>query len=475
MIKLYFICLTFLLSSLSLHSQMVPNFVAQDINGNSHDLYSYLDEGKVVILDVFATWCTGCWINHKEEKLANLYKTYGPEGTDELVILFVEGDVATPDAALYNDNPFGDWTENVPFPILNPNDIDSTFLHAFACNGVPTTNVICPTTRENIADIFDFFLFEIIEVIQECNSISEVVDLQILGDREVSTPICLSTNLNFDVLNTGTEPVTNFTVSATEVGGVLINEFTYEGSLFPGQYTNVNLGDFSLPSVLDNQVVNLLIENEDAVNANNAQIVDYFRAPEVFNELTLFVKADFWAEEDNTRWWIENSAGEVVTPVNSLDPLTESEVSFFLENNDCFTFVIAEDFGDGLVLGEILLTDDQGNVLFDDENFGNRGEVSFEYVGFGVTSANTLDESEYQLNIHPNIVSDELQIQYTIPTQPSTLNIYTLQGQQLYSESLTQIDGSLSTSINVQEFSKGIYFVSIENEQGVLTRKFIKQ
>ena len=461
---------------MGLQSQMVPNFIAQDINGNSHNLYSYLDDGKVVIVDVFTTWCTGCWINHKREKLANLYKTYGPEGTDELMILFVEGDADTPDASLYSENPFGDWTENVPYPIFNPNQLDTTFLNAFAGNGVPTTNVICPNTRENIADIFESYLEEIIEVIQECNSISNVIDLQILGDREVSKPICISTNINFEVLNTGTVPVNTFKVSASELGGVLINEYRFEGDLLPGESTRINLGDFSLSNALDNKVVNLLIENEDAVEINNTQTINYIRAQEVVNQLTLFVKTDFWAEHDNTRWWIENSNNERVTPINFLTSLSESEVSFFLENNDCFTFVIAEDFGDGMVLGEIRLTDEQGNVLYDDTNFGTKGEASFEYLGSGVTSTNTLNESKCQLNIHPNIVMNELLIQYTTDTaQASKLSIYSLQGQQMYPSSIVQKKGSFSKSINVQALPAGIYFLSLENEQGVLTRKFIKQ
>ncbi len=35
---------------------VAPNFTEKDINGNTVDLYSYLNQGKLVILDVSTTW-----------------------------------------------------------------------------------------------------------------------------------------------------------------------------------------------------------------------------------------------------------------------------------------------------------------------------------------------------------------------------------------------------------------------------------
>ena len=118
MTKLICLLTFFLFLLTSTKSQQVPNFIEQDINGTSHNLYSYLNDGKVVVLDVFTTWCSSCWTLHNQQKFTNLYKTYGPDGTDQLVVLFVEGDVETPDESLTVDNPFGDWTAGIPYSIF---------------------------------------------------------------------------------------------------------------------------------------------------------------------------------------------------------------------------------------------------------------------------------------------------------------------------------------------------------------------
>ena len=79
---------------------VVPDWTLTDLNGTSHNLYTYLDNWYTVFIDFSATWCGPCWGYHISGALENLYVDNGPAGmpnvspttTDDVMVFFIEGD-----------------------------------------------------------------------------------------------------------------------------------------------------------------------------------------------------------------------------------------------------------------------------------------------------------------------------------------------------------------------------------------------
>lgn len=142
------------------NGSFAPNFHLFEINKtdgtiittDTISLYNYTDAGKIVYMDIFATWCSPCFAYHSSHNLENLFTQYGPEGTNEVRVLGIEGSQGNyaslsgtgVDAGGHASQ--GDWLTGVGYPVIptamapNTDAVCTDYAIAY----FPTIYMVCP-------------------------------------------------------------------------------------------------------------------------------------------------------------------------------------------------------------------------------------------------------------------------------------------------------------------------------------------
>ena len=218
---------------------IAPDFTATDINGNSWHLYDLLDQGKTVFIDISATWCGPCWNYHNSGNLENLYNQYGPNGTNELMVFFVEGDAATTIADLHGTgtNTQGDWVTGTPYPIID----DANIANAYQISYFPTIYMVTPDRicREN-SQITTAQHYAAMTQKRILSIATADAGVDFGCGQNASLASCTGVNMTVRLFNYSTIALTSATLTVT-VDGVTQQTIPWTGSLNTYQYTDVNI------------------------------------------------------------------------------------------------------------------------------------------------------------------------------------------------------------------------------------------
>ncbi len=128
---------------------VAPDWTAVDIDGNQHNLYSMLDSGYAVAIDLSAAWCGPCWTIHQNGLFQDLHDMYGAEGTNEMRVFYIESESTNSIDQLYGigtsggggnraTDTQGDWVTGHTFPFID----DASIANQYALTAYPTSVVI---------------------------------------------------------------------------------------------------------------------------------------------------------------------------------------------------------------------------------------------------------------------------------------------------------------------------------------------
>ena len=470
---------------------IAPDWTLTSIDSVEYNLYSLLDSGYQVIIDFSATWCGPCWNYHTSGVLEELYETYGPDGTNEIRVFFIEGDDSTTQADLEGTGTAtaGNWIAGTNYPII---DNGGETFALYECTYYPTIYTICPNKvlRESgqaSVEAHANMLFSAscmpATFPNDALLMDYVGDELTCGDNPVSLAVRMMNN-GLDTLTSATIQVSKLLpFNQTEVVGTA----DWEGALGTYEFTTVELID----AVIDaNTTFVFDVISEDDVEDNNTTQGSVSASEETTNNLEVVVKTDSAPEQ--LGWTLTDDNGMEIASVypntEMTEPLTVYTWDVTLPALGCYTITLLDAGGDGLYngatsmagVGYLQVNSMDGETSLDEDVFFQE-IIEFDALSFALhaTSVSGVVEpiAATTASLFPNPVISEANLQFTTSHGGRVdIQMFNALGQQVSTTSLGHFGGGKhSLPLDVAELKTGWYVVQIQIGDDVSRLNLVKQ
>ncbi len=469
---------------------IAPNFTATDLDGNEWTLYDLTDQGYSVILDFSATWCGPCWNYHHSGNLEGVWEQYGPDGTNEFMVLMIEGDDDTSVADLYGNgnNTIGDWVTGTPYPIIN----DDNLAGAYSIGYWPTVYQVCPNRIvTEVSPISTAAHYNFRNTCQFPSGENNAGILSYVGDEGY---ICGDFDLgaSFIFQNLGTEILTSATFEL-ELDGSVVSTIDWTGELALYEFEEISFDAIAVDGSTDG-IVRVTSANggTDDDTANDA--VDFAVDQIIVDQqiLTLELRTDQYPTE--TYWYVADENGNTiaeggntavgpnggdvgVTPGSGgYNPNSLNTEEIVLPADGCYSFTVVDSYGDGICCnygdGFYRLSDASGTVLAQGGEF-----VGYADIAFGAELLVDVEEltSVEGLRMFPNPVSERMTVNFNMNEADFLqVEVFNTLGQRVQTVAGDQFATGLHTlEVNAQELNSGVYFLRMRSGERELSRRFV--
>jgi len=333
------IAILFILNS-SLIAQTAPDIDFTDLNGVSHNLYDYLDEGKSVLLDFFIVNCTPC--QEGAVYLDAFYEDYGPQGTDELQVISLE---------VYNNSDpivqeaITNWGNTNP--VVNLDAIPESYTPFVPF--YPTYIMVCPD--RSMTKITDFnhplTILEWELAKNSCNYDFNYTDVTILEPEIIHCQDYVFANLNIG--NVGSSFVNNIDIEVY-VDSIYHSTIEWNYLLPPSSTTNEAFYPIIFESFdIDGDEITFIINVDDDINFVNNVVNHQLEDLITLNKnIKIEIQNDYYPGD--LYWSLANSSGDIITYGDGANYAAEELISIelTLDTSTCYTFIIEDEYGDGI-------------------------------------------------------------------------------------------------------------------------------